>query len=61
MEGKEFASDGKCVCCGYHFYSTMEILPLGKVNELRKELEMQELTELAVPTQAWRFSGREPK
>lgn len=52
---------GTCSACGFQFWTDSAIAGLEEVNELRAELELEPLTELAKPFDAWLQYGYEPK
>ena len=52
---------GTCVECGLDYYTETGLVSLADVNEMRLELELPPLTELAKPTQAWLDWGPEPR
>jgi hypothetical protein len=44
---------GQCYSCGYGYYTKSEMLTLEQVNEARKEIELEPITELAKPSEDW--------
>lgn len=44
---------GTCIQCGYDYHTITGMQTLEEVNELRKELELEPLTELVKPTDEW--------
>ncbi len=58
-ESLEHSVDGDDVCgncseCGYGYQTMHSVVSLEEVNEMRKELEMEPLTELKKPVEGWK-------
>ena len=45
---------GNCSECGYGYQTVYSIVSLEETNEMRKELDLEPLTELKSPVEGWK-------